>query len=156
MKKLLLAGILAAGLATSTAAYDTKAITGLNSTDGYETLTYHNVGLGSTKLVLGVEAATTISGDNKRGLALAGVTGLSFDTELPLLGDFDLLTYFGKGATSEFWIGQSLEVRKHFLYKLTDKLELGLSATVLSLDISNQVLYIHPVITPVVSMTVKI
>jgi len=155
MKKAVLAGILSVGIAASVSAYDTKVVTGITNTNGAKVETYHNVGLGSHQLILGFNTGFPTESD-KGGLAFSGNIGLTFDTDLPILGDFELSADFSKTATDNVKIAQALSIKKKYLVKLTDKVELGLDVNLISLDFANKQVNILSTVAPVVAMTIKI
>jgi len=155
MKKAVLAGILSVGIAASVSAYDTKVVTGITNTNGASIESYHNIGLGSHQLILGFNSGLPTESD-KGGLSLSGNLGLTFDTDLPVLGDFELSADFSKSATGNISIAQKLSVKKKYLVKLTDKVELGLDVNVISLDFANKQVNVLSTVAPVVAMTIKI
>ncbi len=168
MKKALLAGLLTAGLAVSTSAYDTKVVTGFNGNDGANINTYHNVGLGSSQLILGVNASTlSFDGDAKPAAVFSGTVGLTFATDIPVLDNFELKTSIAQtkaaadsdgkgGGEGIFQIGQTWTLSKKYYAKLTDKIEVGINADLLQVSFGQENIQILPQVNPVFAMTVKI
>jgi len=158
MKKVVLASLLTAGLAVSTSAYDTKVVTTLLGGTGANIQTYHNVGLGSSQLILGATASFPFSSDMPLS-NYSGIVGMTFDTDLPVLGNFELITDVANDSVGNLKMAQSLSVTKKYYAKLTDKLELGISANLFKYTFEPNNLGTLGVLTavnPVVALTVKI
>jgi hypothetical protein len=156
MKKVVLAGLLTVGLAASASAYDTRVVTGINNTDGASIQTYHNIGLGSSQLILGMKTGIPSTSDKDRGLSLSGNIGLTVDTDLPVLSNFEISADFGKDETGDLWVGKNLMIVKKYTVKLADKIDIGLSATLLNVDFDGETVTVLGTVAPVIAMNVKI
>lgn len=159
MKKVVLAGFLSLGLAASASAYDVRVSTALTGSTGatapfFET--YHNVGLGGSQLILGAQLGIPATFDKDRGVSFKGNIGLTVDTDLPVLSNFEITTDFGQSELGNVFVGQNLMIRKKYYAKLSDKVEIGISATLLSVDFHNQNVSILSTVIPVIAMTAKI
>ena len=156
MNKVILAGLLSLGLAVGTSAADTRIVTAFTGTTGSAAQTYHNIGLGSSQLILGATFGVPTNTDKDNGFYALGHFGLTFDTDLPLLSNFEVTTDFSKGETGELVIGQTLTVSKKYFTKLADKIEVGIGADLLRLNFADEALYIVPNISPVIAFNAKI
>ncbi len=156
MKKVILAGLLTVGLATSASAYDTRLSTAITGSTGATVQTYHNVGLGASQLILGAQMGIPATSDTDSGLSFSGTVGLTVDTDLPVLSNFEITTDFGKTELGDAWFGNNLMISKKYYAKLTDKVEIGISATLLSVDFSGKNVSILSTVTPVIALNVKI
>lgn len=155
MKKVVLAGLLTVGLAASASAYDGRVVTGITNTSGAYIKTYHNVGLGSSQLILGAKLGVPASSDKTRGLSFSGNVGLTVDSDLPVLSNFEINTDFGKSELGDVWVGQTLTLSKTCYAKLSDKVEIGISAALLSVDFSGKTVSVLSTVAPVIAVTTK-
>ncbi len=156
MNKVVLAGLLTMGLAVGTSAGDTRVVTSFTNTAGATAQTYHNIGLGSSQLILGATFGVPTNSDKDNGLYALGNFGLTFNTDLPVLTNFEVTTDFSKAGTGSLVIGKTLTVSKKYYAKLADKVEVGIGADLLKLDFEREALFIVPNIAPVVAFNVKI
>lgn len=156
MKKVILAGLLTVGMAVSASANDTKVATSFSRSSGAQVDTYHNIGLGSSRLILGLTAGVPSTSEKDRGLLLLGKVGLTFDTDLPILQNFELTADFQKGQLGNISLAKNVSISRKYLTKLTDNIEVGIDVKMFNINFDEKQILIFSEVGPVLSLNAKL